>query len=254
MSNLVINSNDNKESLWKNYLENPNIENRNKIIAEYINLVKFVVGRMHLQLGGTVEIDELISYGNLGLIDAVSKFNLDKGVKFETYASLRIRGAILDFVRQNDWLSRSSRAKQKEWEAAINEVSRIKGDYTLKDIQEYLKMNDEEFKKMCDSICIYEFISLNDDNVKLEILDTNKENMPDKNFEIKALRKHIDNALHSLCEKQRQVIILSYYEELSQKEIATILGVSESRVSQLHSKALANLKIKLGDKFKLFLG
>lgn len=244
-----------RDKMWNDYFKNPSQDNRNILIEEYAPLVKVVAGRMNLQFGFAVEFDDLVSYGIFGLIDAVSKFNPELNVKFETYASLRIRGTILDQLRKFDWAPREARSKQKEWNEAVAKVMLKKGNsYQAEDVRKELNLNEEDFAKFCDKINIMDVISMDEymDNGS-DIGEINNNYSPEKMAERKNLKELIVNALDSLTEKQKQVVTLSYYEELTQKEIANVMNVTESRVSQLHSAAMAQLKIRLGNNVKLFL-
>ena len=137
--------NDEKEKLWRDYQKNPTPQQREKIILEYAPLVKLVAGRLSMYLGYNVEYDDLVGYGIFGLIDAIDKFNIDKDVKFETYASLRIRGAILDQIRKMDWIPRTVRQKQKKIDEAIKHIESTTGKLATDDkVAQYLQISEDE--------------------------------------------------------------------------------------------------------------
>ena len=138
---------DDREKLWLEFSKKPNVELREKIIIEYAGLVKIVAGKLSMYLGYNVEYDDLVGYGTFGLIDAIDKFDYDKGVKFETYASLRIRGAILDQIRKMDWLPRTVRQKQKRIDAAYNKIESETGRLaTDEEIAAELEISMDEFQ------------------------------------------------------------------------------------------------------------
>ena len=136
-----------KDKLWKDYIKTRSEKLREQIIVEYVPLVKLVAGRLNMYLGYTVEYDDLVGYGIFGLIDAIDKFDYGKGIKFETYASLRIRGSILDQIRKMDWIPRSVRQKQKQMESAITKLEKEKGaNVKDKDIAQELGISIEEYR------------------------------------------------------------------------------------------------------------
>ena len=202
-----------KEKLWEEYQKNPTPKLREQLIIEYAQLVRLVAGRLSMYLGHNVEYDDLVSYGIFGLIDAIDKFNLEKNVKFETYASLRIRGAILDQIRKMDWIPRTVRQRQRKIDEAIKNIELRTGKTA----------NDADLAKE---------LSISEDELCFCLSQIKK------TFFVLAL----DN----LTEKERRVIELYYYEDLTLKEISNILEVSESRVSQLHTKGLIKMRKVMG--------
>lgn len=241
-----------KNRLWTDY-EKSNRDSaiREKIILEYAPLVKLVAGRISMYLGYNVEYEDLVSYGIFGLIDAIDKFDHTKAVKFETYASLRIRGAILDQIRKMDWIPRTIRQRQKQIEAVMREVESVHGRAaTDAEIAEGLGISQEEYVEWQSKMKITNVVSLN------EFLEQGSEVpnptgaqhfiMPEEAVEQEELKKMLAEALKLLTEKERRVIELYYYEDLTLKEISHVLEVTESRVSQLHTKALQKMKTKMG--------
>ena len=244
-----------RKKLWEEYDKTRSSAVMEKIILEYAPLVKMVAGRLSMYLGYNVEYEDLVSYGIFGLIDAIDKFDALKDVKFETYASLRIRGAILDQIRKMDWIPRTIRQKQKKIDTAIREIeARCGRSATDEEIAQNLGISNEEYVDWQSQMKITNVISLN------EFLEQGSEIPNDNNFNRKAqfdepeavierdeLKRILAGALELLTEKERKVIVLYYYEDLTLKEISSILEVSESRTSQLHTRALQKMKSKLGN-------
>ena len=244
-----------KKKLWEEYANTGSPEVREKIILEYAPLVKVVAGRLSMYLGYNVEYEDLVSYGIFGLIDAIDKFDCLKDVKFETYASLRIRGAILDQIRKMDWIPRTIRQKQKRIDAAIKEIETQYGrSATDEEIAKLLGITDEEYLDWQSQMKITNVVSLNEfleqgSEVSNEAGSTKSEafDSPEEILERDELKKILAQALELLTEKERKVIVLYYYEDLTLKEISNILEVSESRISQLHTRALQKMRGKMGD-------
>lgn len=244
-----------KKKLWVEYAKTKSPEVREKIILEYAPLVKVVAGRLSMYLGYNVEYEDLVSYGIFGLIDAIDKFDFLKDVKFETYASLRIRGAILDQIRKMDWIPRTIRQKQKKIDAVIREIeSQCGRTATDEEIAEKLGITGDEYVDWQSQMKITNVVSLNEfleqgSEVSNESSHTKSTHFdtPEEVLERDELKKMLAEALELLTEKERKVIVLYYYEELTLKEISSILEVSESRISQLHTRALQKMKVKLGN-------
>ncbi|MBO5209202.1 MAG: FliA/WhiG family RNA polymerase sigma factor [Lachnospiraceae bacterium] len=244
-----------KKKLWEEYGKSKSPEVREKIILEYAPLVKLVAGRLSMYLGYNVEYEDLVSYGIFGLIDAIDKFDSLKDVKFETYASLRIRGAILDQIRKMDWIPRTIRQKQKKIDAAIKEIELKYGrSATDEEIAVSLGISNEEYLEWQSQMKVTNVVSLNEFMEQgSEIPTDNSYNRkaqfdgPEEVIEKDELKQILAQALELLTEKERKVIVLYYYEDLTLKEISSILEVSESRISQLHTRALQKMKSKLGN-------
>lgn len=242
-----------KNLLWMDYAKsNQSSQIREKLILEYAPLVKLVAGRLSMYLGYNVEYEDLVSYGIFGLIDAIDKFDYTKAVKFETYASLRIRGAILDQIRKMDWIPRTIRQRQKQIDQVMRQVESETGRAaTDEEIALGLGISNEEYLEWQSKMKITNVVSLN------EFLEQGSEVpnptsgsrhfiMPEEAVEQEEIKKVLAEALLLLTQKERKVIELYYYEELTLKEISYVLEVTESRVSQLHTKALQKMKTKLG--------
>lgn len=248
--------------MWESYSKNPTAELREKLILEYAGLVKVVAGRLVMYLGYNVEYDDLVGYGVFGLIDAIDKYNYSKGVKFETYASLRIRGAILDQIRKMDWVPRTLRAKQKKMDVAYQKLeSELGRAVTDEELAEELGISLDEFDNWQSQTQLSGLVSLDEyleagSELKMEpsmeYNGTSQYDHPETVVEQEDLKAKLAQAISELTEKEQKVIALYYYEELTLKEISLILEVSESRVCQLNSKALHKLKDKLGADIELF--
>ncbi len=251
---------DNKERLWIEYNHSKSSVIREQIIIEYVPLVKVVAGRLAIYLGSNVEYDDLVGYGIFGLIDAIDKFDYGKGIKFETYASLRIRGSILDQIRKMDWIPRSVRQKQKSIEAAMKKLeTEIGPNYTDDDMARELGISEDEYYNWLGQTNVSNISSLEDfmeqgNEVRASANMTYLRIEPESIVEEKEVKNSIVEALSALTEKEKTVVVLYYYEELTLKEISRVMDVSESRVSQLHSKALKKMKTYLGDNFAMLMG
>jgi RNA polymerase sigma factor for flagellar operon FliA len=247
-----------KQKLWEDYAKKKSPELQEKIIIEYAPLVKLVAGRLSMYLGYNVEYDDLVGYGTFGLIDAVDKFDYSKGVKFETYASLRIRGAILDQIRKMDWIPRSIRQKQRKIDIAYQSLEQKYGRSASDDeIATELEISVDELETWQNQTKITNIISLDEfmeqgTESKVEQSLTAEFDQPDRIVEKQELKEVLVRTLETLTEKEKKVIVLYYYEELTLKEISRILEVSESRISQLHTKALQKMKVRLGSNIEVF--
>lgn len=243
----------NTEKLWEEYRKKPTPQLREQLIVSYAQLVKLVAGRLSMYLGNNVEYDDLVSYGVFGLIDAIDKFDMAKNVKFETYASLRIRGSILDQIRKMDWIPRTVRQRQRKIDDAIRQIEMRTGkNATDEEIAEELGVTDEELLNWQSQLKVTNVISLNEfeENGPEPVADPHGHShfaQPDAVVEEEELKETLKESLELLTEKERLVIEFYYYEELTLKEISKILEVSESRVSQLHTKALVKMRKKMGD-------
>lgn len=241
-----------KEKLWDEYRRKPTQELREQLIIEYAQLVKLVAGRLSMYLGHNVEYDDLVSYGIFGLIDAIDKFDLSKSVKFETYASLRIRGAILDQIRKMDWIPRTVRQRQRKMDEAIKVIEMRTGkNATDEEIAAELELSPEELCNWQSQLKVTNVVSLNEfeENGPEPVVDADNRTryaQPEAVVEAAELKETLAAALDLLTEKERKVIELYYYEEMTLKEISRILDVSESRVSQLHTKGLLKMRKKMG--------
>ena len=241
-----------KEQLWAEFLRKPTAELREKIILEYAPLVKIVAGRLSMYLGYNVEYDDLVGYGIFGLIDAIDKFDVNKDVKFETYASLRIRGSILDQIRNMDWIPRTVRQKQKKIDEAIRKIETATGrTATDEEIAKELQVSGDELLNWQSQLKVTNMVSLNEyvEQGMESVMDARGNShfiQPEDSVAQEELKKVLEQSLEVLTEKERKVITLYYYEDLTLQEISNILEVSESRISQLHTKALAKMRKTMG--------
>lgn len=242
-----------KDALWDEYIKTKSPKLREQLIIEYAGLVKVVAGRMGMYLGYTVEFDDLVGYGVFGLIDAIDKFELTKGVKFETYASVRIRGSILDQIRKMDWIPRTLRQKQKKLDKAMQDLEAELGRApTEEELARRLEISIDELEDLVNQTQVANLVSLDEyleqgSEVHVEAGNKPAFQQPEQVVERQELKRMLAEAISSLTEKEQKVISLYYFEELTLKEISNILDVSESRVSQLHTKSLRKMREKLGD-------
>ena len=241
--------------LWQIYAKTKAAELKEQLILHYAYLVKYVAGRLSVHIGHHVEYEDITSYGIMGLIDAIDKFDYTKGVKFETYASLRIRGSIIDSLRELDWVPRTLRQKNKQVEQVYREMETTLGrEPSMEELSEKLNMPYDEVIDLIKKSSIISLVSLDDyleQNYETSFqlpFNTQEEN-PENQYEVKELRQILVDAIDKLTEKEKTVMSLYYFEEMMLKEISYIMGVSESRVSQIHSKAVFKLKTKL-EKYK----
>ena len=235
--------------LWKVYLNDRNNKTvRDKLIVQYIYLTRYVIGRIKVNLPPSFSYEDIASYGVEGLIDAVEKYSPERGAKFETYALMRIRGAIIDKIRANDWLTRTIRKKIKEVKDTIStlktELNRMP---TSAEIGERLGIEKEKVDEILaqdtsiDSL--YDKKNLGDESV--EIIDTIedvKSERPEEAAEKKDAKKELEKALKRLPERERMLLVFYYHENMTLKEIGEAINVSESRVCQLHAQAIMKLR------------
>ena len=241
-----------RQKIWEKYTKNPTQEMREQIIIEYAPLVKIVAGRLSMYLGGNVEYEDLVSYGVFGLIDSIDKFDTNKDVKFETYASLRIRGSILDQIRKMDWIPRTVRQRQRKIDEAIKSLEARTGKTPTDEmLAEELGVSGEELLSWQSQLKVTNVVSLNEfvESGNEPVMDA-KGNFrfaqPEEVIAETELKRMLKDAMQLLTEKEQKVILLYYYEDLTLKEISRVLEVSESRISQLHTKALQKMKKKMG--------
>jgi RNA polymerase sigma factor for flagellar operon FliA len=249
------------DKLWAEYQKKPSAELREQLIIAYSQLVKLVAGRLSMYLGHNVEYEDLVSYGIFGLIDAIDKFDMDKNVKFETYASLRIRGAILDQIRKMDWIPRTVRQRQRRIDDAIKSIEMRTGKTASdEEIAEELGVSEDELCSWQSQLKVTNVVSLNEFEEQgagpEPVMDATFNShfaQPEDVVEEAELKEKLVEALALLTEKERRVIELYYYEDLTLKEISGVLDVSESRVSQLHTKALLKMRKKLGNYMNILV-
>ncbi len=244
-----------EDELWNEYKKTRSPDLRDKIIRQYMPLVKYVAGKVSVGMPSSVEFDDLVGFGQFGLLDAIEKYDPDKNVKFKTYAVTRIRGAIFDELRQLDWVPRSVRQKSREIEDTIGDLeARLGRAASDAEIAGKLGVSEEEYQQTVMKLSGTSVLSLNDvwysgnDNDHMSIGDSIESPSslnPDVIVEREEIRKIIIQAINELPEKEKMVIVLYYHEDLTFKEIGQVLEVSESRISQLHTKANLRLRAKL---------
>jgi len=244
-----------EEELWASYKKKRDPLIREAFIKQYAPLVKYVAGKVAANMPQSVDFDDLVGFGVFGLIDAIDKFDPDKNVKFKTYAVTRIRGAIFDELRSIDWVPRSVRQKSREMEEAIATLeAKLGRPANDSEIAQSMGLNETEFSKTMMKISGTSILSLNDvwysadDSDKISIGDSIESPMslnPDAVMEREEIKRVIVQSIQELPEKEKKVLVLYYYEELTLKEIGKVLEVTESRVSQLHTKAILRLRAKL---------
>lgn len=250
-----INDEKEEDSLWEEFRKTKSSKLRDKFIKQYMPLVKYVAGKLAVGMPNSVEFDDLVGFGQFGLLDAISKYDPSKNVKFKTYAVTRIRGAIFDELRQIDWVPRSVRQKSREIEDAIIALeSKLGRNASDAEIAASLKISEEEYHRTVMKVAGTSILSLNevwysgDDNDSMSIGDSIESPSclnPDVIAEREEIKRVIIQAINELPEKEKMVIVLYYHEDLTFKEIGEVLEVSESRISQLHTKANLRLRSKL---------
>jgi RNA polymerase sigma factor for flagellar operon FliA len=231
------------------------VENREAVIKEYAPMVKYVANRIAMRLPPHVEVDDLISVGVLGLIDAIDKYDSTRGAKFKTYAEFRVRGAILDELRSMDWVPRSVRQKASSMDGVVQKLQNKLGRRPEDDeIAKEMGVSLDELFTTLNETKSMPILSLEDLGIAkesgeqqslLDCLAGKNDVDPQTHIRLVELKEIISKAIDTLPEKERLMISLYYYEELTMKEIGEVLGVTESRVSQIHSKAVFRLRNKL---------
>lgn len=241
------------KDVWANYLEDKELNKglRDTLIIQYLPLVKYVVGRVRVNLPSSIATDDLAGYGVEGLIDAINKFRLDKGAKFETYALLRIRGAIIDKIRAQDWIPRVVKQKMKMVQNATQILSeKLNRKPTAEELAEYLDTSPDKIRDIIADGHKTSVLSLYDkkdisNSDSTELIDTIKDEKtatPLEKMEEKDSQKQLERALSRLPERERVILALYYHENMTMKEIGESINISESRVCQLHSQAIMKLR------------
>jgi RNA polymerase sigma factor for flagellar operon FliA len=244
-----------EQDLWKLYRKAKDSRIRDYFIKQYAPLVKYVAGKIAIGMPHNVEFDDLVGFGVFGLFDAIEKFDPSKHVKFKTYAVTRIRGAIFDELRSIDWVPRSIRQKTREVEETVRTLeAKLGRSATDEEISDAMDMTVEDFQALILKISSTSILSLNDvwytgeDDDQISIVESVESPTslnPDAIVEREEIKRVIVEAINELPEKEKKVLVLYYYEDLTLKEIGHVLGVTESRISQLHTKAIMRLRAKL---------
>jgi RNA polymerase sigma factor for flagellar operon FliA len=242
-------------SLWLEYRRTGDQALRDRLILTYAPLVKYVAGRLGSGLPAHIDDGDLVSYGLLGLISAIDRFDPERDIKFETYAIARIRGAIIDELRALDWVPRSVRARARQIERAIGELEAKLGRApTDEEIAAKVGITVEELEDSLTDIsrssiaALDELWSVSGEGDQVSLLDTLEDPgsaKPSEALDEAEVKETLADAISRLPEREKIVVTLYYYEELTLREIGEVLGVTESRVSQLHTKAVLRLKSRL---------
>ena len=240
------------KAVWESYKKRPTEKRRNSLIERYMHIVRFNAERIHAKLPTEVELDDLVSAGMFGLIDAIEAFDLDRGVKFETYCSPRVRGAILDELRSMDWVPRLVRNRSQRIQIATkalqSELGRLPSD---REIAERIGVSTTEFRRMSRDATAVSMTSLSRkafghdssrDVSEIDVLEDDRAENPVREVQKTDLKSLVAKGL---TPTERLILILYYYEQMTMKEIGVTLDLSESRVSQMHSAIVDRLRFQL---------
>jgi RNA polymerase sigma factor for flagellar operon FliA len=248
---------DETQALWREYAKSKDQGVRDRLILTYAPLVKYVAGRLGSGLPAHVDENDLVSYGLLGLIGAIERFDPDRDIKFETYAIARIKGSIIDELRAMDWVPRSVRSRARDIERAIAELERkLHRAPTDEEIAEKLGVSTDDLNDSLTEIGRSSIAALDElwtissggGGDQVALIDTIEDTQgpePQSELAQTELKEALGEAIARLPEREKLVVTLYYYEELTLREIGEVLGVTESRVSQLHTKAILRLKARL---------
>jgi RNA polymerase sigma factor for flagellar operon FliA len=243
---------DSVAELWDSYHADPTRTARDRLILHYSPLVKYVAGRVAVGLPQNVEQSDLVSYGIFGLIDAIEKFDQGRGFKFETYAISRIKGAILDELRSIDWVPRSVRAKGRAVERAFSKLeARLKRSPTEAELAAELDMSDAQLQTVLGQLSLTGVAALDEmlgdrgDATTLGDTIPDRGDSPGALLERSEMRGQLAEAIERMPDREKTVLTLYYFENLTLSQIGEVLGVTESRVSQIHTKSVLQLRSRL---------
>ena len=253
---------ENLDQAWRRFKETGDAKARDQLILAYSPLVKYVAGRIGTGLPAHVEEGDLVSYGLLGLMSALERYDPSRNIKFETYAISRIKGSIIDELRAMDWVPRSVRSWARKVEASVTRLENsLMRAPTDEETAADLGIGTEEFQEILTQISSASIVALDefwDVNTqtpdKVNLIDTIEDSAapdPSQAFRVQSVKETLATAIHRLPDRERMVISLYYYEGLTLKEIGEILGVTESRVSQLHTKAILRLRGRIKEELDL---
>lgn len=243
--------------LWRRYKADGDPGARERLILQYSPLVKYVAGRVSVGLPSSIEHADLTSYGMFGLIDAIEKFDLSKGVKFETYAIARVKGAIIDELRSIDWIPRSVRSKARDVEKALTHLeNRLRRTPTEQELADALQLGLKELRQTLTQVSLTSLVALDesfagDDNERQALVETlhdPKAADPQASYEDLELKAILTDAVNRMPEREKTVIVLYYFEGMTLAQIGQVLGVTESRVCQMHTKAVLGLRAKITER------
>lgn len=236
------------------YQQTGDLDKRNDLVMHYSYIAKSVAVQMRGITGGYAQVEDVVNEGILTLMDCLDKFTADKGMKFENYAYMRIRNAVIDFVRKQDWVPRRVRRTAREVSDAYNALStELMREPSTKELADYMGISEEAVNKHFTEINAGAVMSFEDllqsalpgSTEPPGLVNTEEDSLPEQGLMRQEMRQQLKAAIESLTEKERLVVSLYYYEHLKLHEIAKVMGVSESRVSQTHSKAILKMKQKL---------
>ncbi len=237
------------EKVWEEYKETKSVAVRNQIVEQYLYIVTINAKRMSGMFRNKADMEDIVNQGVLALIESVDRYDWEKGVQFDSFASIRVRGAIIDYFRKQDWVSRSIRKKFMEMEDVYARLQSITGSPPSDaELAKHLSISVEELNDL--RIQSQRFSMLSYEELLQETLPTMEEQVshfqtPEEGLEEEELKEVIARSVDDLNENERLVVSLYYYNQLKLKEIAVVLGVTPSRVSQLHTKALSKMKSTL---------
>lgn len=247
--------------LWSAYKDYGRSDARDKLVDRYLFLAKYAVDRFSFRGKGCIDQDDLVSYAMIGLMEAIDSFQPERGIRFETFAMPRVRGAVLDALRRLDWVPRAARKQQQDVKRAYAELeARLGRPPSDEDVCHYLQCGPDQLHDVLTGISRSVFLSLDDVATRADDPEaaTHWAMLPDPSAAdpcVEALRSErrdtLAAAIHELPERERSVIFLYYYHEMTLKEVGAVLGVGESRVCQLHAKALLHLQDSLGSQADL---
>lgn len=246
-------------ALWEDYKSDQNSAARDKLIVHYSPLVKYVAGRVSTGLPANIEQADLVSYGIFGLIDAIDKFELGRGIKFETYAISRIKGAIIDELRAIDWVPRSVRFKAREIEKTLSRLeAKLHRTPTDDEIAAEMGVGIEDLRTIYSQVSFVSLVALDElmmtggeKGDKLSLIDTLEDTSSDDPvalFESEEMKHILAQAINRLSEREKIVVTLYYYEGMTLNEIGQVLGVTESRICQMHTKAVMQLRTRIAEQ------
>lgn len=232
---------DDIRQLWENYRRKKTVEVRNQLAEHYLPLIKVVAGRLAMSLPPHLDRDDLLSTGFFGLLDAIDRYDIDRNIKFETYAGVRIRGAMIDYLRSKDWIPVTMRQKLRRYEQKVYQLeSELGRSATDAEIAEALEISTKELQVIVSQFNSSTIIPLE------EYLKTDSPEAfdadPVETTEYFELKDTLSKVIDKLPEKERLVVSLYYYDELTLKEISLIMHLSEARISQLHTKAIMRMR------------
>jgi RNA polymerase sigma factor FliA len=248
----------NEKEAWIRYKEKGDAQARDDLIVHYMRIVRYVAGRMAIHVPSSVEMDDLVGWGIMGLMDAVEKFDHTQDIKFTTYASIRIRGAIIDQIRTLDWAPRSLRSSARKMGAVREKLRHQKGkEPTLGEIAEEMGLSEDQADDIIAQMQTAQVLSLNDylpsdeegtETRKMDVTANAAAPSPDQAAVDEERKELLVEAILALPDQQQKVLNLYYYEELTLKEIGMVLDVTESRICQIHGAAMKKLRKVLREK------